>query len=288
MAMLRSLHSQHSQHSQHPPPSPRDAAPLTFYGERLESRLLLGTARYPSPAVMADAVRASGTQVLTLTLRRQSPQQLGGSSIWEHIAGLGCRLLPNTAGCHSAREAVALAQMSREIFATDWLKLEVTGDDYNLQPDPFELLSATEQLVKLGFKVFAYSTDDLVLCTRLRDVGCSVIMPWGAPIGTGKGLTDPDALRTLRARLPDATLVVDAGIGVPSHAAQALEMGFDAVLLNTAVAKADDPVRMAAAFACAVEAGRLAYEAGAMAASDAAQPSTPVVGTPFWQEGQGG
>lgn len=275
-------------HSLHSPGGAAPGAPLTLYGERLDSRLLLGTARYPSPAVMADAVRASGAQVLTLALRRQSPQQLGGSSIWEHIAGLGCRLLPNTAGCRSAREAVALAQMSREIFATDWLKLEVTGDDYNLQPDPFELLRATEQLVERGFKVFAYSTDDLVLCTRLRDLGCDVIMPWGAPIGTGRGLANPHALETLRARLPDATLVVDAGIGVPSHAARALEMGFDAVLLNTAVARADDPARMAAAFARAVEAGRLAYEAGAMAVGDTAQPSTPVVGTPFWQEGRGG
>ena len=257
------------------------------YGETLRSRLLLGTARYPSPAIMAEAVAASGAEVLTLALRRQSPEQLGGDSIWQHITALGCRLLPNTAGCHSAKEAVTLALMSREIFDTDWLKLEVTGDDYNLQPDPLELLDATRQLVALGFKVFAYSTDDLVICTRLRDLGCEVVMPWGAPIGTGKGLTDPYALETLRARLPDVTLVVDAGLGLPSHAARVLEMGFDAVLLNTAVARADDPVRMAAAFGKAVAAGRLAYEAGAMAESETAHPSTPVVGTPFWQTAEG-
>ena len=252
-------------------------------GETFRSRLLLGTARYPSPAVMAQAVAASGAEVLTVALRRQAPAQLGGGAVWDHVAQLGCRILPNTAGCHTAQEAVTVAQMSREIFGTDWLKLEVTGDDYNLQPDPFELLAAARQLTGMGFKVFAYATDDLVLCARLRDLGCVAVMPWGAPIGTGKGLTDPYALATLRARLPDAVLVVDAGLGLPSHAAQVLEMGFDAVLLNTAVARADDPPCMAAAFRQAVIAGRLAFEAGAMAVSETAQPSTPVVGQPFWQ-----
>ena len=261
--------------------------PWRAYGEVLQSRLLLGTARYPSLTVMTEAVAASGADVLTVGLRRQSPEQLGGGSVWEHISQLGCRVLPNTAGCHSAREAVTLAKMSREIFDTDWIKLEVTGDDYNLQPDPYELIAATEELVAAGFKVFAYTTDDLVVCSRLRDLGCEVIMPWGAPIGTGKGITDPYALETLRARLPDATLVVDAGLGLPSHAARVLEMGFDAVLLNSAVARADDPVRMAAAFGKAVAAGRLAFEAGAMAISETAHPSTPVVGTPFWQSENG-
>ena len=259
------------------------ADPWHVYGETLQSRLLLGTARYPSPTVMADAVAASAAEVVTVALRRLSPEQRGGDAIWNYIAKLGCRVLPNTAGCHTAKEAVTLAQMSREIFETTWIKLEVTGDDYNLQPDPFGLLDATEQLIKLGFNVFPYATDDLVLCSRLRDLGCEVVMPWGAPIGTGKGLTNPYALETLRARLPDVCLVVDAGLGLPSHAARVLEMGFDAVLLNTAVARADDPVRMATAFAKAVAAGRLAYQAGAMAESESAQPSTPVVGTPFWQ-----
>ena len=259
----------------------------SLYGEAVTSRLLLGTARYPSLAVMTEAVAASGAEVLTLGLRRQSPEKLGGGSVWDHIGKLGCRLLPNTAGCHTAREAVTLARMSREIFETNWIKLEVTGDDYNLQPDPCETIEATRELVKADFRVFAYTTDDLVICTRLRDLGCEVIMPWGAPIGTGKGITDPHALETLRARLPDATLIVDAGLGLPSHAARALEMGFDGVLLNTAVARADDPARMAAAFGKAVSAGRLAFEAGAMAESDTAHPSTPVVGTPFWQSDSG-
>ena len=263
--------------------SPTPTSAWQAYGVDLESRLLLGTARYPSLAIMAEAVAASGADVLTVGLRRQSPEQLGGGSIWDHVARLGCRVLPNTAGCHTAREAVTLARMSREIFDTDWIKLEVTGDDYNLQPDPYELLEATRELVKADFRVFAYTTDDLVVCSRLRDLGCEIIMPWGAPIGTGKGITDPYALETLRARLPDVTLIVDAGLGLPSHAARVLEMGFDAVLLNTAVARADDPVRMATAFGQAVAAGRLAFEAGAMAESETAHPSTPVVGTPFWQ-----
>ena len=256
--------------------------PWVIYGETLTSRLFLGTARYPSPKVLADAVEASGTEVLTVGMRRQAPSEVGGGSIWEHIAGLGRRILPNTAGCHTAREAVNLAEMAREIFDTNWIKLEVIGDDYNLQPDPYALIDATRQLIERGFNVFPYSTDDLVVCTRLRDLGCEVVMPWGSPIGTGKGLLNPYALRTLRARLPDVSLVVDAGIGVPSHAARALELGLDGVLLNTAVARADDPVAMAEAFAHAVRAGRTAYRAGAMPESETAEPSTPVVGTPFW------
>ncbi len=254
------------------------------YGKVLHSRLMLGTALYPSPAVMQQAIRASGAEVVTVSLRRQAPQQGGGASIWEFIRELGLTLLPNTAGCHSAQEAVTLAQMAREVFGTDWIKLEVIGDDYNLQPDPFGLVEAARQLVQLGFKVFPYCTDDLVLCQRLLDAGCEVLMPWGAPIGTGQGLLNPYALRTLRERLPGVPLVVDAGIGTPAHAVAALELGFDAVLLNTAVAQASDPVLMAEAFAAAVAAGRKGYRAGAMPARQTAQPSTPTLGMPFWHQ----
>ena len=193
----------------------------TVYGEALGSRLFLGTARYPSPKIMAEAVEASSAEVLTVGMRRQAPSEVGGGSFWELIADLGRRILPNTAGCHTATEAVTLAEMAREIFGTDWIKLEVTGDDYNLQPDPYGLIDATAQLVERGFKVFPYTTDDLVVSTRLRDLGCEIVMPWGSPIGTGKGLLNPYALETLRARLPDVSLVVDAGIGLPSHAAAA-------------------------------------------------------------------
>ena len=194
---------------------------------------------------MEKAIQESGAEVVTTSLRRQSPGTKGGQSIWDRISKLGCHVLPNTAGCHSAHEAVTLAQMSREIFETNWIKLEVTGDEYNLQPNPYELLTATEQLLALEFEVFAYCTDDLVVCQRLYNLGCEVIMPWGSPIGTGKGLINTYALETLRDRLPGAKLLVDAGIGLPSHAATALELGFDGVLVNTAVATADDPVAMA-------------------------------------------
>jgi len=254
----------------------------TVGGQVLQSRLLLGTARYPSPQVLSHAVAASGTQVLTVGLRRLQPAEGGGNAFWERVRAMNCRLLPNTAGCHSADEAVTLAEMAREIFGTDWIKLEVVGDDYTLQPDPFGTVDAATRLVKSGFHVFAYTTDDLVVAQRLRDAGVAAIMPWAAPIGTGRGPLNPHALETLRARLPDAVLVVDAGLGRPSHAATVMEMGFDAVLLNTAVAEAGDPVRMARAFADATRAGRLAFEATPMAQRQAAQASTPTVGQPFW------
>lgn len=255
-----------------------------LYGKQFHSRFLIGTALYPSPTIMNDAIKASGSEIITLSLRRQSPKAGGGKAIWDYLKQLNCALLPNTAGCHSVKEAVTLAQMSREIFETNWLKLEVVGDEYNLQPDPIGTLQAAEQLIKLGFEVFPYCTDDLVLCQRLRDVGCQVLMPWGAPIGTGRGLANPYALQTIRERLPDIPLIVDAGIGRPSHAVQAMELGYDGILLNTAVAQAANPVMMAEAFKGAVETGRLGYLAGAMAERQTAQPSTPTLGMPFWHQ----
>ena len=249
----------------------------------LQSRFFLGTASYPSPKVMTDAIAASGAQVVTVGLKRQlgGGAQAGGNDFFAMIKATGARLLPNTAGCRSAREAVTLAQMARELFDTHWIKLEVVGDEHTLQPDPFELVTAADALVRAGFEVFPYCTEDLVSCQRLLDVGCRILMPWGAPIGSGQGLVNPHALRTLRARLPDVPLIVDAGIGSPRDAVQALEMGYDAVLLNSAVAHAHDPVVMARAFRLAVEAGRLAYEAGVMDRQDMAVPTTPVTGRPF-------
>ncbi len=257
---------------------------FVLYGQQLPSRLLIGTALYPSPQVMREAILASGAGVVTVSLRRQAPEAGGGNSVWEYIRELGLALLPNTAGCRTAKEAITLAQMSREIFATDWIKLEVIGDDYNLQPDPLGTLDAARELTRLGFKVFPYCTDDLVLCQRLLDAGCELLMPWGSPIGTGRGLQNPYALETLRARLPDVPLIVDAGIGRPSHAVQALELGMDGILLNTAVAQASDPVGMAQAFRDAVSAGRAAWRAGAMPPRQTAQPSTPTLGMPFWHQ----
>jgi thiazole synthase len=249
-------------------------------GVTLSSRFLLGTAGYPSPDVLHRAIEASGAEIVTVGLRRQLSGG-GDNGFVEVIRASGARLLPNTAGCRSAREAVTLSHMARELLGTHWVKLEVVGDEHTLQPDPFELVGAAEQLVKQGFEVFPYCTDDLVTCRRLLDVGCRLLMPWGAPIGSGQGLLNPFALRTLRARLPGVPLIVDAGIGAPSHAAQARELGFDAVLLNSAVAQAGDPVAMARAFRLAIEGGRLGYEAGLLAPQDMAVPSTPVTGRPF-------
>ncbi|TQV85730.1 thiazole synthase [Exilibacterium tricleocarpae] len=257
---------------------------LTLYDETFSSRFLLGTALYPSPQIMREAITASGCEIVTLGLRRQNPADRDGDSLWDCIRQSGRKLLPNTAGCKSAKEAVTLAEMSREIFATPWIKLEVIGDDYNLQPDPFGLVDAAEQLVRRGFKVLPYCTDDLILCQRLLDVGCRVLMPWGAPIGTGQGLLNRYHLRTLRERLPDTVLIIDAGLGAPSQAAEAMEMGFDAVLLNTAVARARDPAAMAAAFAAAIGAGRQASRAGLMHKRQTATPSTPTLGQPFWHQ----
>ncbi|AMO23195.1 thiazole synthase [Ramlibacter solisilvae] len=249
-------------------------------GVELESRFFLGTARYPSPAVLEQAIAASGAQVVTVGLRRQLAAG-GTPNDLQLIRDSGVHVLPNTAGCHTAREAVNIARMARELYETNWIKLEVIGDEYTLQPDPFELLAAAKELVKDGFEVFPYCTDDLVACQRLLDAGCRVLMPWGAPIGSGQGLLNPTALRTLRARLPGVPLVVDAGIGSPKDAVQAMELGYDAVLLNSAVALADDPVTMARAFRLAIESGRLAYEAGVMAKQEMAVPTTPVTGRPF-------
>ena len=257
---------------------------VTFYGQQFDSRFLIGSALYPSPKIMADAIKASAAEIITVSLRRQSPEKQGGKSFWDFIQELGCTLLPNTAGCHSAKEAVTLAKMSRDLFGTDWIKLEVIGDEYNLQPDPFGLVEAADELIRDGFKVFPYCTDDLVLCQKLLDVGCEVLMPWGSPIGTGKGLMNPYNLQMIRERLPHITLVVDAGIGLPSHACQALELGYDAVLLNTAVAEAADPAVMANAFRQAIAAGRSAYLAGAITERQTAKPSTPTLGMPFWHQ----
>ena len=171
--------------------------------------------------------------------------------------------------------------MAREMFGTNWIKLEVVGDEYTLQPDPWELVEAARELSKDGFEVFPYCTDDLVTCNRLLDAGCRILMPWGAPIGSGQGLLNPTALRTLRSRLPGVPLVVDAGIGSPRDAVQAMELGYDAVLVNSAVALAHDPVAMARAFRLAIEGGRLAWEAGIMAKQEMAVATTPVTGRPF-------
>jgi thiazole synthase len=255
---------------------------LVIYGDAYNSRILIGTARYESPTHLVDAVRAADPALITVSLRRQvHGQSVSGESFWSILRSLGRPFLPNTAGCNTAKDAINTAMMARELFATDLIKLEVIGDETNLQPDPFGLIAAAEELVQRGFKVFPYCTDDLVVCRRLLDVGCEVLMPWAAPIGTGQGPRNPRALRELRERLPDIPLIVDAGLGLPSHACQVMEWGFDAILINTAVSRAINTAMMAEAFANGVKAGRSGYLAGPMPVQELAIASTPEFGRPF-------
>ena len=251
---------------------------LSLYGETFSSRLLLGTALYPSPAIMTKAIKASGAEIITVSLRREMAGAKLGQTFWAQVQSLGLRILPNTAGCTSIKEVMTTAQMAREVFQTPWIKLELIGENDTLAPDVVGLVEAAKLLTADGFKVLPYTTEDIVVGGRLIDAGCEVLMPWGAPIGSGRGLNNLYGLKTMRQHFKDIPLIVDAGIGLPSHASQALELGYDAVLLNTAVAKADDPVKMAEAFRLGVEAGRAAYEAGPMMERDFAAPSTPVFG----------
>lgn len=254
---------------------------MLVYDTQLSSNLLLGTSRYPSPAVLTQAVKASGTEVVTVSLRRESSSERSGQGFFAIIRALGLHILPNTAGCYSVREAITTAHMAREVFETTWIKLEVIGDRATLQPDVFGLVEAAKILADDGFQVFPYTTEDLVVADKLLDAGCRVLMPWGAPIGSGQGLNNVPGLRALRARFPDVPLIVDAGIGVPSHAARAMELGMDGVLINSAVARAGHPVAMAEAFSDAIKAGRTAFLAQPMMPSDVAISSTPEAGLAF-------
>lgn len=254
-----------------------------LYGKTFESRLLLGTTGYVSMTKLEESIAAAKPAMITASLRRQSVDGKNhGTDFWNLITSLGIPVLPNTAGCLSVVEAITTANMARETFGTEWVKLELIGDDDTLQPHSMLLVEAARELVRDGFKVLPYTTEDLVVCNALVDVGCEVLMPWAAPIGTALGPVNEYQLRTLRERIPDVPMIVDAGLGVPSHAAKVMEWGFDGVLLNTAVSKSGDPVKMAKAFAMAVEAGRLAHEANPVKESSRARASTPLLGRPFW------
>ncbi|WP_271828563.1 thiazole synthase [Commensalibacter communis] len=248
---------------------------MMFYDHKINSRLLLGTAGYPSPEILSDAIIESQTEIITVSLRREGK---AGASFRTLLNQVNKKFLPNTAGCHTVKEAVTTAQMARELFNTDWIKLEVIGNADTLQPDPFALVEAARILTQDGFKVFPYTTEDLIVGEKLLEAGCEVLMPWGAPIGSGQGLRNIEALRAMRAYFKNVPLIVDAGIGSPSQAAHAMEIGFDAVLLNTAVAKAKDPIMMATAFRDAIIAGHHAYHAGLMEKRDMAYASTPIYG----------
>jgi thiazole synthase len=254
-----------------------DSAPLAIAGHEVGSRLIVGTGGFRSLETMEQAVTASGAKLATLALRRVDPAARGG--IVEALERTGCRLLPNTAGCFTAHDAVLTAQLAREAFETDWIKLEVIGDDRTLLPDATELLEAAETLVGDGFVVLPYTNDDPVLARRLEDAGCAAVMPLGSPIGSGMGIRNPYNLRLIveRANVP---VILDAGIGTPSDAVLAMEAGCDGVLLASAVSRAADPVAMATAMRLAVEAGRLAFRAGRIPRRLYAEASTPTEGVP--------
>jgi thiazole synthase len=248
-------------------------------GEELPSRLILGTGGASSHTALADAIRASGTALVTVALRRLDPTAKG--SVLDVIERCGVRVLPNTAGCYTATEAVKLAHLAREAFDTAWVKLEVIGDEGTLLPDPVETLAAARQLVDDGFTVLPYTNDDPVLARRLADAGCAAVMPLGAPIGSGLGIRNPHNITLIRQAV-SVPVILDAGIGTASDAALAMELGCDAVLLATAVTRAEQPARMATAMRLAVEAGRLAYGAGRIPRAEYATASSPLDGLPQW------
>ena len=254
---------------------------LSLYQQKLELPLILGTALYPSIDVMCDAITASQTPMVTVSLKRQG-EHARGNVFFEKIKSLGCAVLPNTAGCRNAEDAILTAKMGREIFKTSLIKLEVIQDDLSLAPHSVELIKAAKVLVDQGFDVLPYCSEDLSVATALVVAGCKVLMPWAAPIGSGQGLQNPRGLSLLRERFSDVSLIIDAGLGTASDASKVMEMGFDGVLLNSAVALAHDPVQMANAFRLAVQAGSIAFQAKRMPRRDFAKASTPLQDTAFW------
>lgn len=243
-------------------------------GKTFRSRLILGTANYPNLQILKEALQASGTEVVTVAIRRVNLVEKDEEGPLKILKEENYTLLPNTAGCYTAKEAILTAKLARESLETNWIKLEVIGDSYSLFPDNEELLKAARELSTDGFTVFPYCIDDPIICKKLIDAGCAAVMPLGAPIGSGQGIRNPNNLELIRQQIK-APVIVDAGVGTSSHVSIAMELGCDGVLLNTAVAKAKDPVKMAAAMKHAVEAGRLAYEAGRIPERKFATPSSP-------------
>ncbi len=248
---------------------------LVIANKSFESRLIIGTARYPNQQVMLDAIEASGAQIVTVAIRRVSLDG-GGETVFDLLGGR-YQILPNTAGCYTARDAVLTAQLAREALETNWIKLEVIGDDETLFPDVEHLLHAAEELVNDGFVVLPYCNDDPITCKKLEDLGCAAVMPLGAPIGSGMGIRNPYNIRIIREQC-SLPVIVDAGVGTASDAAVAMELGCDGVLLNSAVALARDPVSMAHAMRLAIDAGRLAYGAGRIPRKLYATASSPTEG----------
>ncbi|UCH84624.1 MAG: thiazole synthase [Candidatus Latescibacterota bacterium] len=250
---------------------------LKIADRTFESRLILGSARYPNPQTMLEALEASGTEMVTVAIRRVNMGDRSGESVLSLLKNESYTILPNTAGCFTAKEAVLTAQLAREALETNWIKLEVIGDDDTLFPDVPELLSAAETLLADGFVVLPYCNDDPITCKKLSDMGCPAVMPLGAPIGSGMGIRNPYNLRIIR-DVVDVPIIVDAGVGTASDVAVAMELGCDGVLMNTAVAEAKHPVQMARAMRLAAEAGRLAFLAGRIPKRLYAAASSPADG----------
>lgn len=253
-------------------------------GKKITSRLILGSALFKSLDELKDCIQLSETQIITVSVRRENFKQDSKNNFLKFLKDKNLYFLPNTAGCMNADEAIETAYMAQEIYSTNWIKLETVGHSYNLQPDPIALLKATEVLIGKGFFVFPYMTDDLWLAEKLVELGCQVLMPWASPIGSGRGILNPYNLKMIRKHFPNLNIIVDAGIGRPSDATQAMELGIDAILLNSAIAKSMDPPKMSLAFKYAVQAGQLSYQAGIMQKRLNAQPSTTSLDRPFWRQ----
>ncbi|MEX2583999.1 MAG: thiazole synthase [Gemmatimonadota bacterium] len=251
--------------------------PLTIAGRPLRSRLMVGTGKYRTNQEMIDAIEVSGAEVVTVAVRRVDLDRSNEEGILHHLDSERHLLLPNTAGCYTAEEAIRYARLARAAGFTDWVKLEVIGDQETLLPDVEATIAASKTLADEGFKVLAYTNDDLITALRLEDVGCAAVMPLASPIGSGLGLMNPYNIRTIKSRL-QVPVIVDAGVGTASDAAVTMEQGVDGILMNTAIAEAEDPVRMARAMGLATEAGRLAYLAGRMPRRERAVPSSPMTG----------
>ncbi len=253
------------------------ADPLVIAGRTFASRLVVGTGKYPTHAVMADAHRASGADMVTVAVRRVNLSDRSKESLLDYIDRERIFILPNTAGCYTAEDAVRTARLGREVGLSNWVKLEVIGDERTLFPDNIALLEATRILVREGFIVLPYTSDDPVICRKLEDAGAAAVMPLGAPIGSGLGIQNPNNIRIIKAQA-GVPVIVDAGVGTASDAAIAMELGADGVLMNTAIALASDPVAMASAMKLGVEAGRLAFRAGRIPMQTYASPSSPTAG----------